>query len=285
MEEAVEAATEEARDEEEFQRIAEAAEAAEAAAPAPMEMDAGAGAGGKVSYHGLVRVLVAQCQRPHRDYRRAAVAALTDLALAFPNADALALAEGALRRLMGEQGEEEDGGMDHVLRARAVEALGALFPPVIVAASSPSSVHATQQEVLPWLLPALLSRASYTVWSLRQAVFRALKRVAERIYVPSDEKEDGGLSGLPTLLTGGMVDSVVTACLQGGLGDLKFHQVRAAAIDVLLALVKRREAEARLVLAPQQERILAALDKCLGDSQPAVVLLATEARAHYQARA
>lgn len=56
-------------------------------------------------------------------------------------------------------------------------------------------------------------------------------------------------------------------------------------MEVLLALVKRREAEAWLVLAPQQERILAALDRCVADSQPAVVLLATEARAHYQARA
>jgi hypothetical protein len=311
------------RDEEAFTRIAaEAADAvdgptpppaaaaaaavvaeAEAEGAVPMEMSSGGE--GRVSYHGLVRALVAQCQRPHRDYRRAALGSLTELALAFPNADAFALAQEPLRALIGEAGDGQqqlqqqgmEGGVDHVLRARAVEALGALFPPVPVGggggvpggASSSSlaavSAHATQQAALSWLLSALLSRATYTVWSLRQAVFRALRRVAERVHVRGDI-DDGDNSLLPTLLTGAMVDAVVGACLQGGLGDLKFHQVRAAAVEVLLALVKRREGEARVVLAPQQERILVALDKCVaGDSQPAVVLLATEAAAHFRARA
>lgn len=292
----------ETRDEEEFQRIAEdaanvanGAVATAIATATPMEIGGVAAGGGRISYHGVVRMLALQCQRPHRDYRRAAVKALTDLALAFPDADAFALGEGPLRGLMEEE-EGEDGsvgaGVDHVLRARAVEALGALFSPVPPSPAAPTSsgarqraaAHATQQGALPWLLPALFSRATYTVWSLRQAVFKALRRVAERAYVHEDDNDSPG-DALPTLLSSASVDAIVGACLQG-VGDPKFHQVRAAAVEVLLALVKRREGEARLVLAPQVERVLAALDRLVaGDSQPAVVLLATEARAHFQARA
>jgi hypothetical protein len=186
-------------------------------------------------------VLVAQCGRPHRDYRRAALGSLTELALAFPDADAWALAAPTLRRLAGEEEGTAGaaaamvvddtsggggGGIDHVLRARAVEALGALFPPVALPGGR--GAHATQRTALPWLLPALLSRATYTVWSLRQAVFKALRRVAERVYIQGDEVEEhGGWGGElpPTLLTSAMVEAVVGACLQG-VGDLKFHQVR-----------------------------------------------------------
>lgn len=257
-EEAAEAASAvaatEARDEDEFRRIAEEDAKAEAAptATAPdaaaMQVEgSGAGGGNLLSYHGLVRVLVAQCGRPHRDYRRAALGSLTELALAFPDADAWALAAPTLRRLAGEEEGAAamavddtsgvgggSGGIDHVLRARAVEALGALFPPVL-ALPGGRGAHATQRVALPWLLPALLARATYTVWSLRQAVFKALRRVAERVYVRGDEAEEHGGGGgelPPTLLTSAVVEAVVGACLQG-VGDLKFHQVRHRLVDGL----------------------------------------------------
>lgn len=86
--------------------------------------------GGRVSVRGLLRVLLSQCQRSHRDYRRSALLCLSTLALAFPELpDMLALSEGTLRGFarIGEGGEEEEG-VDQVARARAVEALGAVFP-------------------------------------------------------------------------------------------------------------------------------------------------------------
>ena len=292
----------EARDEEAFSRLAsadadESTAAAAAAASSSsssyssMETDAPAG---RISYRGLVRVLVYQCDRPHRDYRRAAVAGLAELSLAFPGADVWSLGEETLVRLAGgrelassstSSGDAGGGsGVDHVLRARAIEALGALFPPAVTA-----SAYQTQKAALPWLLPMLLARAGFTVWSLRQAVFRAMRRVVERIHVSTASEKDGsgGSSDLgPTLLTGAVVEKVVGSCLQGGgLGDGKYHQVRVAALEVLLALIKRPEADARLVLAPQSERVLAALDKVVAqDAHPPVVMLATEARALLRAR-
>jgi hypothetical protein len=61
--------------------------------------------------------------------------------------------------------------------------------------------------------------------------------------------------------------------------DAKYHQVREVAIDVLLSLIKRPEMEVRVALVPQSERMVAALDKVVTDSNPGVVRLAMEAKA------
>lgn len=98
---------------------------------------------GKVSVRGLLRVLLSQCQRSHRDYRRSALLCLSTLALAFPDLqDMLALSEATLRGFarIGEGGEEEEG-VDQVARARAVEALGAVFPLI------PATNHEVRSEI------------------------------------------------------------------------------------------------------------------------------------------
>jgi hypothetical protein len=98
---------------------------------------------GRVSVRGLLRVLLSQCQRSHRDYRRSALLCLSTLALAFPEVqDMLALSEATLRGFarIGEGGEEEEG-VDQVARARAVEALGAVFPLI------PATNHEVRSEI------------------------------------------------------------------------------------------------------------------------------------------
>lgn len=267
-----------------------------------------------LSYRGLIRVLTDQCRRPHRDYRRAAVQAIMELASAFPSLDVLesvretlVLMAGGLEASVGVEScnynKETVAGragseVDHVLRAWAVEALGACFPPsppMLVQGDQATSCPAylTQKESLPWLLPMLLSRSSFSVWSLRRAVHKALKRVMERVYVRPDAnsasfpKDSGScnqvqpsadLAPLPSLLTGSVVDRVISAAIQG-VGDAKYHQVREVAIDVLLALIKRPEMEVHVSLMPHSDRIMSALEKVVHDQNPEVVRLAMEARA------
>lgn len=229
----------------------------------------------KLSYRGLVRVLVEQCSRSHRDYRRSAVQCLMDLSLAFPAVDVLGMAQETLIKMAGglELDSTQGGeGVDHVLRAWAVEALAALFPPL-----SDEDSYTTQKDALVWLLPMLLSRATFAIWSLRRAVYKSLRRVMERLYVRPDPGPSTTTT-YPSLLTGAVADKVVAACLKG-VEDAKYHQVREAAIDVLLALIKRTEVEARVAIVPQSERMGSGLDRVLKDSQPGVVRLAMEAKA------
>jgi hypothetical protein len=76
----------------------------------------------------LVRVLLEQCQRPHREYRWAAIMSLTQLAQAFPGVDVMATVEPTLRGLAGMGTEAAEPVADLVAKARAIEALGAFFP-------------------------------------------------------------------------------------------------------------------------------------------------------------
>jgi hypothetical protein len=55
----------------------------------------------KLSYRGLVRVLVEQCHRAHRDYQRAAVQCLMDLAVAFPQFNVLEMTQDTLIKMAG----------------------------------------------------------------------------------------------------------------------------------------------------------------------------------------
>jgi hypothetical protein len=258
----------------------------------------------KLSYRGLVRVLVEQCHRSHRDYRRAAVQCLMDLAVVFPQFNVLEMTQETLIKMAGGvelvsggggEGGREGGEVDHVLRAWAVEALGALFPPTAATTAAAAgatvgaaevcdlSAYNTQKEALGWLLPMLLSRATFSVWSLRRAVYKALRLIMHRIYVRPDATTSTSTSTSyeqlpPSLLTGAIVEKVISASLKG-VEDAKYHQVREVAIDVLLSLIKRPEMEVRVALVPQSERMVAALDKVVTDSNPGVVRLAMEAKA------
>jgi len=271
----------------------------------------------KLSYRGLVRVLVEQCHRSHRDYRRAAVQCLMDLAVVFPQFNVLEMTQKTLIKMAGGvelvsggaggEGGREGGEVDHVLRAWAVEALGALFPQCVTTATAAAttaataataaataevcdlSAYNTQKEALGWLLPMLLSRVTFSVWSLRRALYKALRVIMQRIYVRPDATSSSSCSQEqqqqqqqqqlpPSLLTGAIVEKVISASLKG-VEDAKYHQVREVAIDVLLSLIKRPEVEVRVALIPQSERMVQALDKVVTDSNPGVVRLAMEAKA------
>lgn len=271
----------------------------------------------KLSYRGLVRVLVEQCHRSHRDYRRAAVQCLMDLAVALPQFNVLEMTQETLIKMAGgielmsgggggERGEGregvEGGEVDHVLRAWAVEALGTFFPSCVVATAAIAatagaaptaeaynvSVYNTQKDALGWLLRMLLSRATYSVWSLRRAVYKALRLIMQRIYVrpDADSRTDTCISTPaqqqqrlpPSLLTGATIEKVISASLKG-IEDAKYHQIREVATDVLLSLIKRPEMEVRVALIPQSERMAMTLEKVVMDSNPGVVRLAMEAKA------
>jgi hypothetical protein len=194
--------------------------------------------------------------------------------------------------------------VDHVLRAWAVETLGASFPPCVVVTAATAATAATagaaataevydicayntQKEALGWLLRMLLSRATYSVWSLRRAVYKALRVIMQRIYVRPDADGNTNISRStlvqqqqlpPSLLTGATVEKVISASLKG-IEDAKYYQIREVAIDVLLSLIKRPEMEVRVALIPQSERMAMNLENVVMDSNPGVVRLAMEAKA------
>lgn len=134
-----------------------------------------------------------------------------------------------------------------------------------------AAAYAQQQEALSWLLPGLLPRLTYAVWSFRLAAYQCLRRIMERLYVRSD----GSAALGPSLLSSAVVEKVIGAC-EVGLGDAKYVQVREAALGVLLALVKRPEMEARFAYLPHADQMDRLLSRAKTDNQPSVVMLAVE---------
>lgn len=64
-----------------------------------------------------------------------------------------------------------------------------------------------------------------------------------------------------------------------GLRDAKYTVVREAALELLKALIMRKEGEARIALGPHTETVEGLLKLGKGDAQPNVVRLATEGAA------
>ncbi|CAM9445070.1 unnamed protein product, partial [Discosporangium mesarthrocarpum] len=228
-------------------------------------------------------------------YRRTAAASLSSLIDGFPECCVYERVAPTLLRIAhlgpedgchnpgkGKEEEEEDNS-DPIMEARAITCLAAAWPrlPATAAAASapgatgPSgtawaAVHRVQRRHAARISQALARSFRLKVWSVRVPILKAM----ESIVRGGGGGAVFGRSVAAPVVTGAVISDAVQVA-EAGTQDLKYSQVRAAALSVILALASRKEL--RVGLTPHKEGLLAAARRGAEDKDPRVATVGSKA--------